>query len=52
MPSVAQHGGRVFKLHADALSGETLNIVSAPTRAPLTGDALVVGVLSWIAKGP
>jgi Lipocalin-like domain len=29
------------------LDGETLNIVSDPSTTPLTGDAQVVGVLSW-----
>jgi hypothetical protein len=29
------------------LDGETLNIVSDPSTTPLTGDAKVVGVLSW-----
>jgi hypothetical protein len=29
------------------LDGETLNIVTDPSTTPLTGDAPVVGVLSW-----
>ncbi len=29
------------------LDGDTLNIVSDPSTTPLTGDAPVVGVLSW-----
>ena len=33
-----------------AVSGDTLDIVSMPTRTPLTGDALVVGVLSWVRE--
>jgi hypothetical protein len=32
------------------VNGDTLDIVSMPTRGPLTGDALVVGVLSWIRE--
>ena len=32
------------------VKGDTLEIVSEPTRTPLTGDALVVGVLSWIRE--
>src|SRR5215471_4283926 len=34
-----------------AVKGDTLEIVSEPTRSPLTGDALVIGVLSWIREG-
>jgi hypothetical protein len=30
--------------------GDTLDIVSMPTCTPLTGDALVVGVLSWVRE--
>lgn len=30
-----------------AIDGDTLEIISDPTTTPLTGDALVVGVLSW-----
>jgi hypothetical protein len=33
------------------VKGDTLEIVSEPTRTPLTGDALVIGVLSWIREG-
>jgi Lipocalin-like domain len=33
-----------------AVNGDTLEIVSTPTRTPLTGDALVVGVLSWVRE--
>jgi Lipocalin-like domain len=29
------------------LNGDVLNIVSDPSTTPLTGDAQVVGVLSW-----
>jgi hypothetical protein len=32
------------------VKGDTLDIVSMPTRTPLTGDALVIGVLSWIRE--
>ena len=32
------------------VSGDILEIVSEPTRAPLTGDALVIGVLSWVRE--
>jgi hypothetical protein len=31
--------------------GDTLDIVTAPTRVPLTGDALVIGVLSGEREG-
>ena len=31
--------------------GDTLDIVSAPVRTPLTGDALVRGVVSWVREG-
>ena len=34
-----------------AVKGDTLEIVSEPTRSPLTGDALVIVVLSWIREG-
>jgi hypothetical protein len=44
-PWVGTEQARTF-----ALIGETLNIVSAPTHTPLTGDALVVGVLSWVRE--
>ena len=33
------------------VKGDTLEIISEPTRTPLTGDALVIGVLSWIREG-
>ena len=33
------------------LNGDELNIISDPTRIPLTGDASVVGVLSWVREG-
>ena len=32
------------------LTDDTLDIVSEPTRTPLTGDANVVGVLSWVRE--
>jgi hypothetical protein len=32
------------------VNGDTLQIVSEPTRTPLTGDALVIGVLSWVRE--
>jgi hypothetical protein len=31
--------------------GDSLEIVDEPTRTPFTGDALVIGVLSWIREG-
>jgi hypothetical protein len=34
------------------LGEDTLDIISDPTRTPLTGDALVVGVLSWVRELP
>ena len=36
---------RTFKL-----TEKTLDIITAPTRLPLTGDALVRGTLSWIRE--
>src|SRR5215467_7289920 len=30
---------------------DTLKIVSEPTRSPFTGDALIIGVLSWTREG-
>ena len=33
-----------------SVNGDRLDIVSMPTRTPLTGDALVVGVLSWVRE--
>ncbi|GAB7146588.1 lipocalin-like domain-containing protein [Mycobacterium riyadhense] len=33
-----------------ALDGETLHIISDPTRSPLTGDDVVEGVLSWVRE--
>ena len=35
-----------------SLDGDTLHIMSAPTRSPMTGDALAVGVLSWARESP
>ena len=32
------------------VSGDTLQIVGEPTRTPFTGDALVIGVLSWVRE--
>lgn len=32
------------------IDGDRLDIVSAPARTPRTGDALVVGVLSWVRE--
>jgi hypothetical protein len=32
------------------IDGEMLEIISDPTTTPLTGDALVVGVLSWLRE--
>jgi len=34
-----------------SVEGDILQIVSEPTRTPLTGDALIVGVLTWIREG-
>ena len=30
---------------------DTLEIVSEPTRSPFTGDALIIGMLSWTREG-
>ena len=30
---------------------DTLEIVGEPTRTPFTGDALIIGVLSWVREG-
>src|SRR5262249_53240661 len=32
------------------VKGDTLDILSEPTQSPLTGDAAVVGVLSWVRE--
>jgi hypothetical protein len=32
------------------VNGDTLQIVGEPTRTLLTGDALVIGVLSWVRE--
>jgi hypothetical protein len=32
------------------ISGDTLQIVGEPTRTPATGDALIIGVLSWVRE--
>jgi hypothetical protein len=45
-PWVSSEQARKFVANGDALE-----IVSEPTRTPLTGDALVVGVLSWVREG-
>ena len=34
------------------VSGDTLEIVGEPTTTPLTGDAIIVGVLSWVREKP
>ena len=44
-PWVGTEQARTFKL-----TGDTLDIISAPTRVPATGDALIVGVLSWVRE--
>jgi hypothetical protein len=44
-PWVGTQQARTYKF-----SGDTLEIVSAPTRVPLTGEALVIGVLSWVRE--
>jgi hypothetical protein len=44
-PWLGTEQARSFQVH-----GETLDIVSDPTTTPLTGDALVVGVLSWVRE--
>lgn len=33
-----------------AINGETLDIISAPTQSPFTGNSLVEGVLSWVRE--
>jgi hypothetical protein len=33
-----------------ALDGDALDIISAPTRSPFTGDSLVEGVISWVRE--
>jgi hypothetical protein len=33
-----------------ALDGDALDIISAPTRSPFTGDAVVEGVISWVRE--
>ena len=45
-PWVGTEQARTYKL-----DGDLLDIVSAPTRVPLTGNALVAGVLSWEREG-
>jgi hypothetical protein len=45
-PWVGSEQARRFTVKDD-----TLEIVGEPTRTPLTGDALVIGVLSWIREG-
>jgi hypothetical protein len=44
-PWVGTEQARTF-----AVRGDTLDIVSAPATTPLTGDALVVAVLSWVRE--
>jgi hypothetical protein len=44
-PWVGTEQARTFKVH-----DKGLDIVSDPTTTPLTGDALVVGVLSWVRE--
>jgi hypothetical protein len=34
------------------VKGDTLEIVGEPTKMPLTGDATIVGVLSWVRENP
>jgi hypothetical protein len=34
------------------VNGDTLEIVGEPTRMPRTGDAAIVGVLSWVRERP
>ena len=34
------------------VNGDTLKIVGEPTRMPRTGDAAIVGVLSWVRERP
>jgi Lipocalin-like domain len=45
-PLVGTEQARTYKF-----DGDTLDIVTAPARVPLTGDALVIGVLSWEREG-
>jgi hypothetical protein len=44
-PWVGSEQARSFRVHDDGL-----DIISDPTTTPLTGDDLVVGVLSWIRE--
>jgi hypothetical protein len=34
------------------VKGDTLEIVGEPTKMPLTGDATIIGVLSWVREKP
>jgi hypothetical protein len=45
-PWVGTDQARTFKV-----DDQGLDIVSDPLTTPLTGDALVVGVLSWVRDG-
>jgi hypothetical protein len=45
-PWVGSEQARKFTVKDD-----TLEIVGEPTRTPFTGDALIIGVLSWIREG-
>jgi Lipocalin-like domain len=44
-PWLVKEQARSFRVH-----GEILDIISDPTTTPLTGDGLVVGVLSWVRE--
>jgi hypothetical protein len=44
-PWVGSQQARRYRLHDNGL-----DIVSEPTTTPLTGDDLVVGVLSWLRE--
>jgi hypothetical protein len=44
-PWLDKEQARSFHIH-----GERLEIISDPTTTPLTGEALVVGVLSWLRE--
>ncbi|HEY1720904.1 MAG TPA: lipocalin-like domain-containing protein [Magnetospirillaceae bacterium] len=45
-PWVGTEQARTFRL-----DGDNLHITAAPAKTPHTGDALVVGVLSWVREG-
>jgi hypothetical protein len=44
-PWVGTEQARTYKC-----DGQTLDIISAPARLPITGDAPVIGVVSWVRE--